>query len=153
MEIIEIFVLIICFTFINSLDNGLGLTPQMGWNPWNKFGCEINESIVEETINKMVENGLKDAGYKYINLDDCWQNYTRNEKGEIQIDEVKFFHRISPRVQQAHEKGLLFGLYSSAGNLTCQNRAGSLGYEDKDATTYKNWGVDYLKYVNFSFGF
>ena len=148
MEIIKIFVLIICFTFINSLDNGLGLTPQMGWNPWNKFGCEINETIVEETINKMVENGLKDAGYKYINLDDCWQNYTRNEKGEIQIDEVKFFHRISPRVQQAHEKGLLFGLYSSAGNLTCQNRAGSLGYEDKDATTYKNWGVDYLKYVN-----
>ena len=148
MEIIKIFVLIICFTFINSLDNGLGLTPQMGWNPWNKFGCEINESIVEETINKMVENGLKDAGYKYINLDDCWQNYTRNENGEIQIDEVKFFHRISPRVQQAHEKGLLFGLYSSAGNLTCQNRAGSLGYEDKDATTYKNWGVDYLKYVN-----
>ena len=148
MEIIKIFVLIICFTFINSLDNGLGLTPQMGWNPWNKFGCEINETIVEETINKMVENGLKDAGYKYINLDDCWQNYTRNEKGEIQIDEDKFFHRISPRVQQAHEKGLLFGLYSSAGNLTCQNRAGSLGYEDKDATTYKNWGVDYLKYVN-----
>ena len=148
MEIIKIFVLIICFTFINSLDNGLGLTPQMGWNPWNKFGCEINETIVEETINKMVENGLKDAGYKYINLDDCWQNYTRNENGEIQIDEVKFFHRISPRVQQAHEKGLLFGLYSSAGNLTCQNRAGSLGYEDKDATTYKNWGVDYLKYVN-----
>ena len=148
MEIIKIFVLIISFTFIYSLDNGLGLTPQMGWNPWNKFGCEINESIVEETINKMVENGLKDAGYKYINLDDCWQNYTRNENGEIQIDEVKFFHRISPRVQQAHEKGLLFGLYSSAGNLTCQNRAGSLGYEDKDATTYKNWGVDYLKYVN-----
>ena len=148
MEIIKIFVLIICFTFIYSLDNGLGLTPQMGWNPWNKFGCEINETIVEETINKMVENGLKDAGYKYINLDDCWQNYTRNENGEIQIDEVKFFHRISPRVQQAHEKGLLFGLYSSAGNLTCQNRAGSLGYEDKDATTYKNWGVDYLKYVN-----
>ena len=148
MEIIKIFVLIICFTFINSLDNGLGLTPQMGWNPWNKFGCEINETIVEETINKMVENGLKDAGYKYINLDDCWQNYTRNENGEIQIDEDKFFHRISPRVQQAHEKGLLFGLYSSAGNLTCQNRAGSLGYEDKDATTYKNWGVDYLKYVN-----
>ena len=148
MEIIKIFVLIICFTFINSLDNGLGLTPQMGWNPWNKFGCDINETIVEETINKMVENGLKDAGYKYINLDDCWQNYTRNENGEIQIDEDKFFHRISPRVQQAHEKGLLFGLYSSAGNLTCQNRAGSLGYEDKDATTYKNWGVDYLKYVN-----
>ena len=148
MEIIKIFVLIICFTFINSLDNGLGLTPQMGWNPWNKFGCEINETIVEETINKMVENGLKDAGYKYINLDDCWQNYTRNENGEIQIDEVKFFHRISPRVQQAHEKGLLFGLYSSAGNLTCQNRAGSLGYEDKDTTAYKNWGVDYLKYVN-----
>ena len=147
MEIMKFIFIIICIGFINTLDNGLGLTPQMGWNTWNKFGCNINEKLISDSIDKIVESGLAEAGYKYINLDDCWQKY-RNEDGTIQYDPDTFFHGIKTLADYAHKKGLLFGLYSSAGNGTCQNRAGSLDFEEQDANTYAEWGVDYLKYDN-----
>ena len=148
MGVIKTFVFILFILSINSLDNGLGLTPQMGWNTWNKFWCGINETLIKDSIDQFIASGLKDAGYKYINLDDCWQDYSRYDNGTIKVDSNTFPHGIKPLVDYAHSKGLLFGLYSSAGTHTCQKRAGSLDYEDIDAKTYAEWEIDYLKYDN-----
>ena len=143
---ILIFSLLISSTL--SLDNGLGLTPQMGWNSWNKFKCEINETLINDTINYLVSTGLKDLGYNYMNLDDCWQKSRNNETKVIIPDADKFPNGIKPLADYAHSKGLKFGLYSDAGNFTCQIRPGGYGYEEIDAKTYNEWGVDYLKYDN-----
>ena len=134
-------------TLISSLDNGLGLTPQMGWNTWNKFGCKIEEKLIRDSIEALVNTGLKDLGYNYMNLDDCWQ-IKRDENKTIVPDADKFPNGIKPLADYAHSKGLKFGLYSDGGNLTCQMRPGGYGYEEIDAKTYAEWGVDYLKYDN-----
>jgi alpha-galactosidase len=142
------FILII-LPFILSLDNGLGKTPQMGFNAWNKFNCDINEDIMRRMADAMVETGLAELGYTYINLDDCWQ-YSRDETGRIQEDKRTFPSGMKALADYIHSKGLKFGLYSDAGTLTCGLRPGSLGYEDIDAKVYAEWGVDYLKYDNCS---
>ena len=129
-----------------SLDNGLGLTPQMGWNSWNKFACNINETLIYNTIDALNKSGLIELGYNYMNLDDCWQ-ISRDENGII-IPDSRFPNGIKPLVDYAHSKGLKFGLYSDGGNFTCQLRPGGYGYEEIDAKTYSEWGVDYLKYDN-----
>ena len=134
-------------TLISSLDNGLGLTPQMGWNTWNKFACKIEEKLIRDSIDALVNTGLKDLGYNYMNLDDCWQ-IKRDENKTIVPDADKFPNGIKPLADYAHSKGLKFGLYSDGGNLTCQMRPGGYGYEEIDAKTYAEWGVDYLKYDN-----
>ena len=142
--------LLICllyFACINSLNNGVGLTPQMGWNTWNKFRCRINETLIHDSIDALINSGLADAGYNYINLDDCWQKY-RDKDGYILFDNKTFPHGIEPLVEYAHSKGLKFGLYSSAGKYTCERRPGSLDYEEKDAEIYAKWKIDYLKYDN-----
>ena len=147
MKILLYFLLSILIGFCLNLDNGLGRTPQMGWNSWNKFGCDINEKLIKETIDTLSDSGLKEVGYNYINLDDCWQKY-RDENGVIFPDPDRFPNGIKPLVDYAHSKGLKFGLYSDAGTKTCAGRPGSLGYEEIDAKTYSDWGVDYLKYDN-----
>ena len=103
-----------------SLNNGLGQTPQMGWNSWNKFGCDINEQLIYETIDTLESSGLIKAGYNYINLDDCWQ-ISRDENGVIVPDPQRFPNGIKPLVDYAHSKGLKFGLYSDAGRNRCQD--------------------------------
>ena len=130
-----------------SLDNGLGLTPQMGWNTWNKFACNINETLIYDSIDALVSSGLRDLGYNYMNLDDCWQK-SRDANKTIVPDAQKFPNGIKVLADYAHNKSLKFGLYSDAGNYTCQLRPGGYGYEDIDAKTYSEWGVDYLKYDN-----
>jgi len=130
-----------------ALDNGLGITPQMGWNSWNKFACNINEELIRNTIDALVDTGLVAAGYNYINLDDCWQ-VSRDKNNVIVADPKAFPSGIKALADYAHSKGMKFGLYSDAGTGTCQGRPGSLGYEDIDARTYAEWGVDYLKYDN-----
>ena len=147
MKVMKLLIFLLGYFFINSLDNGLGLTPQMGWNTWNKFACNINQTLIKKSIDEFINSGLVEAGYKYINLDDCWQK-NRSRDGIILPDYETFPDGIEPLVKYAHEKGLLFGLYSSAGNYTCQGREGSLNYEDNDAKTYAQWNVDYLKYDN-----
>ena len=147
MGIMKLLVVIFSVVSIKSINNGLGLTPQMGWNTWNKFACNINEQLIKDSIDQFIASGLVDAGYKYINLDDCWQK-SRSEDGTIQEDPDTFPSGIPSLVEYAHGKGLFFGLYSSAGNYTCQGRPGSLDYEKIDAETYAKWGVDYLKYDN-----
>jgi alpha-galactosidase len=93
----------------------------------------------------MVSSGLKDAGFEYIVIDDCWQ-ISRDANGEIVADKERFPHGIKYLADYIHSKGLKFGIYSCAGSLTCKSRPGSRGYEYQDAHTYARWGVDYLKY-------
>jgi alpha-galactosidase len=126
-------------------ENGLVLTPPMGWNSWNKFACDINERLVRETADAMVSSGMKDAGYQYIVIDDCWQ-ISRDMQGNIVADATRFPSGIKALADYVHSKGLKFGLYSDAGSKTCQGRPGGRGYEFQDARTYASWGVDYLKY-------
>ena len=123
----------------------LALTPQMGWSTWNKFGGNIDEKVIRDMADKMVELGLVDAGYIYLNIDDCWHG-ERDADGFIQADSVRFPSGIKALADYVHSKGLRLGLYSDAGCMTCAGRPGSLGHEYQDALQYARWGVDYLKY-------
>ena len=131
-----------------ALSNGLGLTPAMGWNTWNHYGCEINESIIRNNARKILDLGLDRAGYKYVNIDDCWLMQNRDANGHILVDKVKFFKGMKPVGDYLHSMGLKFGLYNSAGTMTCEKLAGGLTYEQTDAMDYASWGVDYFKYDN-----
>jgi len=123
-------------------------TPPMGWNSWNKFGCQIDEALIRETADAMVAHGMKAAGYRYVNIDDCWMAKARDAAGNLQPDPVRFPHGIKALADYVHSKGLKLGIYSSAGTATCQNFPASLDHETADATTFAAWGVDYLKYDN-----
>lgn len=123
----------------------LAMTPPMGWNSWNKFSCNVNEKLIRETADAMVRSGMKDAGYQYIVIDDCWHG-KRDSLGFIHPDLERFPSGMKALADYIHSKGLKFGLYSDAGWQTCGGRPGSRGYEYQDALMYAKWGVDYLKY-------
>ncbi|WP_236652305.1 glycoside hydrolase family 27 protein [Streptacidiphilus neutrinimicus] len=131
-----------------ALANGLALTPPMGWNDWNAFGCDVSEKLVEQTADKIVASGLKAAGYQYVNIDDCWMTHDRDANGDLVPDPAKFPDGIKGVADYVHAKGLKLGIYESAGTLTCAGYPGSLGHEKQDAATFASWGVDYLKYDN-----
>ena len=121
-------------------------TPPMGWNSWNTFGENINEQLIFETADRMVETGLRDAGYEYLVIDDCWSLKERGEDGRIVPDPEKFTGGMKAVADYVHSKGLKFGMYSCAGNLTCAGYPGSFEHEFVDAETFAEWGVDFLKY-------
>ena len=123
----------------------LAKTPPMGWNSWNKFGCNVSETLIMGMADAMVSSGMKDAGYEYIVIDDCWQ-VSRDENGQIVADKDRFPHGIKYLADYIHSKGLKFGIYSCAGTLTCAGRPAGRGHEYQDALSYARWGVDYLKY-------
>src|SRR5215210_7476887 len=123
----------------------LAMTPPMGWNSWNKFGCNVNEALIRETADALVASGMKDAGYVYVNIDDCWHG-KRDALGFIQPDPERFPSGMKALADYIHSKGLKLGIYSDAGWKTCGERPGSRGHEYQDALTYARWGVDYLKY-------
>ncbi len=125
--------------------NGLALTPPMGWNSWNKFGCDVNEDLIKAAADAMVESGMKDVGYQYIVIDDCWHG-ERDSLGFIHPDADRFPSGMKALADYIHAKGLKFGIYSDAGWKTCGGRPGSRGHEFQDALQYAAWGVDYLKY-------
>jgi len=136
-----------------ALDDGLALTPPMGFNNWNTTHCSatFNEQMIIEIADLFVTKGLKDAGYEYINLDDCWALPTRDpETGRLVPDPARFPRGIKWLADYVHSKGLKFGIYTSAGTKTCNSLGfpGALGYEEIDAQTFAEWGVDYLKYDN-----
>jgi alpha-galactosidase len=116
----------------------------MGWNSWNKFGCDVSEQLIREMTDAMVSSGLKAAGYQYVNIDDCWQ-VSRDAQGNIVADPTRFPSGIKALADYVHGKGLKLGVYTDAGRLTCQKRPGSLDHELQDAKTYASWGVDYVK--------
>src|SRR5437868_1070059 len=128
-----------------ALDNGLARTPPMGWNSWNKFGCNVSEKLIKEMADALVSTGMRDAGYQYVVIDDCWQ-VERDAEGNIIADTQRFPSGMKVLADYVHSKGLKFGLYSDAGTLTCQKRPGGRGYVFQDARQYAAWGVDYLKY-------
>jgi alpha-galactosidase len=130
---------------IDKAPNGLALTPPMGWNSWNKFACNVNEQVVRATADSMVSSGMRDAGYQYVVVDDCWAG-PRDANGFITADPQRFPSGIKALSDYIHSRGLKFGIYSDAGRLTCGGRPGSQGHEYQDALTYARWGVDYLKY-------
>jgi alpha-galactosidase len=125
--------------------NGLALTPPMGWNSWNKFGCNVNERTVRAVADAMVSSGMRDAGYVYVVIDDCWHG-PRDAQGNITADPQRFPSGMRALGDYIHVRGLKFGLYSDAGRTTCGGRPGSQGHEFQDARAYASWGVDYLKY-------
>ncbi len=118
-------------------------TPPMGWNSWNYYHCQVSDAVVRAQADAMVASGMRDAGYIYVNIDDCWQG-KRDEKGLIHPNER--FPDMKALGDYIHSKGLKFGVYSSPGPQTCARYEGSYGHEDQDAQTYAEWGVDYLKY-------
>ncbi len=128
-----------------AVTNNLALSPPMGWNDWNSFFCNITETDIVSFADQIATNGMKAAGYQYVNVDDCWQA-SRDANGIIVADPAKFPHGMAWLADYVHSKGLKFGLYSSHGTETCQGKPGSYGYEYLDAMTYASWGVDYLKY-------
>jgi alpha-galactosidase len=125
----------------------------MGWNSWNTFGCNnLNETLIKGVADTFVSSGMKDVGYQYVNLDDCWMN-GRDASGKIQVNTSRFPSGMAALADYVHGKGLKIGLYSTPGTKTCANiysgysgGVGSLGYETSDAQTYASWGIDYLKY-------
>jgi len=142
--------LFLCNTSIFAQDttasyNGLALKPPMGWNTWNTFACNINEASIKSVADSIVSMGLKDVGYEYIVVDDCWQK-SRGTDSVIVADITKFPSGIKALADYIHSKGLKFGIYSDAGTETCQGKPGSYGYEKIDAKTYASWGVDYVKF-------
>jgi alpha-galactosidase len=123
--------------------NGLAKTPPMGWNSWNKFAGKVTDHLVRETADAMAGNGMKAAGYEYINIDDTWEA-GRDAQGNIQTNDK--FPDMKALADYVHSKGLKLGIYSSPGPKTCAGYEGSLGHEGQDAKTYASWGIDYLKY-------
>lgn len=120
--------------------------PAMGWNSWNTFAEKINEEVVMRSADIMVESGLKEAGYEYIVIDDCWSLLDRDKDGKLQADPEKFPHGMKYVADYVHSKGLKFGMYSCAGAITCASYPASYEHEFVDAKTFAEWGVDYLKY-------
>jgi alpha-galactosidase len=124
-------------------DNGLARTPPMGWNSWNKFRGQVNDKVVREIADAMVKNGMKDAGYVYVNIDDTWES-ARDSQGNIGTNSK--FPDMKALADYVHGKGLKLGIYSSPGPKTCAGYEASYQHEAQDAKTFAAWGIDYLKY-------
>ncbi|WP_460343552.1 glycoside hydrolase family 27 protein [Actinoallomurus acanthiterrae] len=138
----------------SALGNGLALTPPMGWNDWNAYGCNVSEQLVEQTAQAMHNNGMQAAGYQYVNIDDCWMAHSRDGSGNLVADSTKFPHGIAAVANYVHSLGLKLGIYEDAGTATCAGYPGSYGHEQQDARLFASWGVDYLKedWCNIPFG-
>lgn len=138
---------------VNAQDASIGRTPPMGWNSWNVYRCDIDAGKIKAAADALVSTGLRDAGYVYLNIDDCWQLPQRDKDGSLQADPKRFPGGIKEIADYAHARGLKLGIYANPGSRTCANiydnypgRNGSLGHEAQDAKTFAAWGVDYLKY-------
>jgi len=132
----------------------LGATPPMGWNSWNAYGCNVSEAVVKSMADAMVETGMKDVGYEYINIDDCWMD-GRDGDGKLKANTAqnKFPSGIAALADYVHDLGLKIGIYETPNTKTCAAiyggytpGVGSLGHEEVDAQTFADWGIDYLKY-------
>ena len=128
-----------------SQDGHTGRLPAMGWSTWNEYECAINETVILEVAELLISLGLKDLGYNYVNIDDCWSdksNQRDNGTGRIRPDYAKFPGGIKHTADEVHKLGLKVGIYGDAGDTTCGGYAGSLGHEEVDARTFADWGID-----------
>ncbi|WP_267134051.1 MULTISPECIES: ricin-type beta-trefoil lectin domain protein [unclassified Streptomyces] len=129
------------------------VTPPMGWNSWNSFGCGITEAQVRQAADAMVSSGMRDAGYRYVVVDDCWFDPQRDAAGNLRANPSTFPSGMKALGDYIHDKGLKFGIYQAPNERTCAQgvgtypgSTGSKGHESQDAATFASWGVDYLKY-------
>ncbi|MGA5302053.1 glycoside hydrolase family 27 protein [Nucisporomicrobium flavum] len=136
-----------------ALDNGVARTPPMGWNSWNTFGCSINETLIRQMADAIVSSGMRDRGYQYVVVDDCWFNPNRDGSGNLQGDPSRFPSGMKALGDYLHGRGLKFGIYQVPVDKTCAQyfgsypgATGSQGHEAQDARQFAAWGVDYLKY-------
>ena len=120
----------------------------MGWNSWNRYKCAVSEELIRAQADALVASGMRDAGYEYLNVDDCWMAAERNSDGDLEADPQRFPSGIRALADYVHSQGLKFGIYSSAGLHTCAGLPAGMGHEKRDAARYASWGVDYLKYDN-----
>lgn len=127
-------------------DASIAPTPPMGWASWNIFRNHIDENKIYDTAKAMRESGLLDAGYRYVNIDDCWQSSMRDSDGKLQADLGTFTRGMPTLIRDINKLGLSAGLYSSNGTLTCEDLPASLGNEELDAKTFASWGCEFLKY-------
>jgi len=125
----------------SSVSANLALTPPMGWNSWNKFACNVSEDLIKGMADAVVRSGMKDAGYVYVNIDDCWQ-VSRDASGNIVVDSQHFPHGMKAVGDYIHSLGLKFGVYSDAGSKTCAGRPGCHAHEYQYAIQYAAGGVD-----------
>ncbi|MGW7518633.1 glycoside hydrolase family 27 protein [Streptomyces sp. NPDC054796] len=129
------------------------LAPPLGWNSWNSFGCDVDEAAVRQAADAMVGSGMRDAGYEYVVVDDCWFDPQRDAQGNLRAHPDKFPSGMKALGDYIHSRGLKFGIYQVPTERTCAQRVGtfpgstgSMGHEAQDARTFASWGVDYLKY-------
>ncbi|KAL0483183.1 alpha-galactosidase [Acrasis kona] len=135
------------FILTLSHNNGVARTPPMGWNSWNQFACNIDQDLLTDTIDQIVSSGLADAGYKFVNIDDCWsyKNGRDNKTNELIPDPVRFSRGIHSLSKYAHSKGVKLGIYGDVGFTTCAGYPGTLDHFQTDADTFARWEIDYLK--------
>jgi len=133
-------------TLATAWENGLARTPPMGWNSWNHFACEgIKEDLFKEMVDAMVSNGMKDVGYEYLNIDDCWAG-PRDGIGDLTASSDFTNNSLKPLADYVHSQGLKIGTYGCAGTATCQGFAGSYNHEEQDAIVFAEWEMDYIKW-------
>ncbi|GAB7045347.1 glycoside hydrolase family 27 protein [Catenuloplanes indicus] len=144
---------VIAATPAHALDNGVGRTPPMGWNSWNTFFCNINEQLIRQTADSIVSSGMRDLGYQYVVVDDCWMSPNRDANGNLQAEPSRFPSGMKALGDYLHARNLKFGIYQAPLDQTCAQyfdsypgATGSLGHEVQDARQFAAWGVDYLKY-------
>jgi len=147
---------VVCCCCCSCLDNGVALTPPMGWMSWERFECNTNcdtdprncisEVLLKETADVMVRDGWRDAGYQYVSIDDCWLARARDSTGRLQADPDRFPNGMKHLADYMHTRGLKLGLYEDVGTKTCAGFPGSQGNYDLDAQTMADWGVDMLKF-------
>lgn len=153
----HILFLIVCiYPFaVKALDNGLARTPPMGWLSWERFTCNIDckndpancisERLYRDMADRLAADGYKDAGYEYVNIDDCWMEHERDKNGRLVPDRQRFPSGIKALADYVHSKGLKLGIYQDIGTKTCAQYPGSQGHYDIDAKTFAEWEVDSLK--------
>ena len=152
MRNVQKWILGLCFGWALAVNafalkfDGLAQTPPMGWNSWNTFECQVSESLIKETADAMVSNGMMAAGYEYVVIDDCWALRERDVNGYLVPDPQKFPNGMKALADYIHSKGLKLGIYGDAGKTTCAGYPGSQGHEYQDARTFAAWGIDFLKY-------
>ncbi len=136
-----------------ALENEGARTPPMGWNTWNTFGCDISETLIRQTVDALVANGMSARGYKYVVVDDCWFNPDRDAQGDLQAHPTRFPSGMKALGDYIHRRGLKFGIYQVPVDKTCAQyfntfpgATGSRGHEEQDARRFAAWGVDFLKY-------
>ncbi|XP_033106862.1 alpha-N-acetylgalactosaminidase-like [Anneissia japonica] len=138
-----------------GLDNGLALTPPMGWLSWGKFRCKtdcrkdprncLSEKLFQEMADTLISDGYKAAGYEYINIDDCWMSRMRDREQRLFPDPQRFPNGIQGIANYVHDRGLKLGIYNTFGKTTCMGFPGSQGFLELDAKTFAEWQVDMLK--------